>query len=344
MSVCVTTNYLDPQSIYPVIDPHRLAGSGPWEFGYALALDTVRITVERNPVLSRCEMRVSLTTTLTEGKEITAFNLFANNVVDRIGSAPTGVTATEMEIFKAGQPCEAGADTVVLCRWYAWPRSLTAMYTFLPQDFWDFWGGSNVNFAWLRDDLGSGLWGNQMPPFDYSQETALDRTLRWDGTNYRVVVGGMDFVVHDLAYLTAMGLDRNSAVPWAGAASFPADFTLVREFSHYRVGPIRRMRMWIVFGGAKFHIPDTQTLQALGFDPSQVNVIPEGGTSKLGTMPIDGTLLREQSSSEVFLAKSNQLLLVPNQTAMERNCLPSRLVRIVPDRALTALPRGTLGT
>ena len=143
MNLCVTANYLDPRSIYPVLDPRRTAGPGPtFRYAYALALDAIEIDVTRLAGLSSCKMFVNFTSTLSEGKEIQAWNMLNHNFVDRIGSAGLGLTQS-MSITQA--MCGTGADTLVLCRYYAWPQGRTALYTFPPQDFWDFWGGCAVN-------------------------------------------------------------------------------------------------------------------------------------------------------------------------------------------------------
>ena len=111
MTVCVTTNYLDPNSIYPVLDPRRTAGPGPYNYGYALAWDGIVITVARNPALSSCQMTIVFSSTLTEPKEIQAWNIFNNNFSDRIGSASLGL-ASAMTITRAwgpGRACGGGA-------------------------------------------------------------------------------------------------------------------------------------------------------------------------------------------------------------------------------------------
>lgn len=144
MTACVTTNFLDPHSIYPVIDPRRTAGPGPFVYAYPFAWDEVQIGVTRFDPAAACQMVVNFSSTLQESKEIQGWNLFNNAWVDRIGSAGLGLP-TSMTLTKArgaGQSCGTGVDTVILCRYFAWPRGRTALYTFDPQDFWDFWGGA----------------------------------------------------------------------------------------------------------------------------------------------------------------------------------------------------------
>src|SRR5262249_50692011 len=122
MTVCITPNVLDFRSIYPVLDPRRTAGPGPHACGTVLCWDFLEIDVVRNTGLSSCQMTVNFTSTLSEGKEIQAWNLFKNDFVDRIGSSSLGLPAS-MQIQKASSgslACDLGADTVILCRYFAW--------------------------------------------------------------------------------------------------------------------------------------------------------------------------------------------------------------------------------
>ena len=194
MSHCIATRELDYRSIYPVADPRRTAGPGPYSYGYAFNWDGVVVKVARTPTLSSCQMTVVLSSTLAEAKEIQAWNMFNNNSVARIGSSSLGLVDS-MLISKAGRPgqsCGSGADTVILCRYFAWPRGRTALYTFEPHDFWDFWGGCTVTFAWESDTRGSGLWGNQTPGPAYPIVGLPDGTLMKDamGTGFMIVFGG----------------------------------------------------------------------------------------------------------------------------------------------------------
>jgi hypothetical protein len=282
-------------------------------------------------------MTVNFESSLTEDKEIQAWNIFTNNFVSRIGSAHLGL-GTSMQITRTGHlgtSCLTGTDTVILCRYYAWPRGRTALYTFPPQDFWDFWGGCTVTFKWLLDTRGSGLWGNQTPQPMYPVVKAPDGTLLGDSLGgLSIVFGGAAFAVKDQAYIAAMDLDINKTQEGgADAIPFPADGTLLREISQPKV--------FVVYGGTGFWIPDPATLHTLGFDFSKMRVIPDGSMSKLGAMPIERTLLKEQHSAKVYVVQSQTLRWVTSPSAMDRNCLAWRHVRTVPDGALSALPRGT---
>jgi hypothetical protein len=343
MSGCLSiTTSLAPQWFYPVVDPNRCAGPGPYVFGYAFAWDAVVVTVTRNlSPLSRCQMRIELTSTLAETKQIQAFNYYNNSWSDHIDSDPSGaVTGMTIMKRKPGEGCNVGTDTVVLARasWIG-PKG---MYTFPPDDFWDFWGGCTVRFDWNVDsptDGGAfGPSGLQTPPPNYPIVRFPDRTLMRDaaGTGFRVVFGGTSFaaddsiVINGVRYLDAF--DPIAAVPFQELPPTPVDGTVVREWP--------RPEVYVIYGGAKFQIPDPATLFALDFDWTRVNVIPPNGTAKLSNIPINGTLIKEQHDPQIFLVHERKLRKVQSPAVMAARCFPWRHVRTVPDTTLAALPHG----
>ena len=386
---CIYTSSLNPRWFYPVVDPYRTAGPGPHAYGYRFAWDAVIVTVARNSSLSRCQMNVELASTLPKPKQIQAFNLYNDTWHDQIDSDPSGaVTAMTIEKRKSGQGCGAGTDTVVLARaeWLG-PKG---MYAFPSGDFWDFWGGCTVTFRWIADVASAsqpplGPSGDQTPAPRYPIVQFPDgtRMRNASGPGLRVVFGGTDFAA-DPGYLGVMASETNAATAeavrapdardlrglvgvrdpdlLAGAVAFvdlptlPVDFTLVREWNSPKA--------YVVFGGAKFEIPDDQTLYTLGFTSDMVRVIPAGGTAKLRTVPIDGTLIKEQNDPSIYLVENDELRRVkdpavippplgqlhepPSRSRLapwrwspaDPRCLPGRHVRTVPDTALAALPRG----
>ena len=58
------------------------------------------------------------------------------------------------------------------------------------------------------------------------------------------------------------------------------------------------------------------------------------------TIPIDGTLIKEQHDPKVYLVQNQQLRWVTSPAAMDSQCLSWRHVRTVPDNSLATLPRG----
>jgi hypothetical protein len=345
MSICVNLTRTDPSMLYPVLDPRRTAGEGPYNYGYALQWDDLVITVARTSALSNCQMAIEFVSALTEPKEIQAWNYFDDISMDAIGSASLGLGSSTI-ITRAGmpgQPCGQGVDTLVLYRHFAPPRGRTALYSFPAQDFWDFWGGCTVTFNWFDDTHGSGRWGNQTPPPIYPLVRFPDGTLMRNarGDGILVVFGGTGFAAtpNDV---TAMGLDAAAAIPFSQLQGTAADFTLVRELGDPKV--------YVVYGGAGFWIPDEEMLFSLGFTFDRVRVIPPGGRSRLRTLPIDGTILRgrhalgrhpgEQDDPHAYLVENGRLRLVTSTGAMDTHCIPWRHVRTVPAGSLATLPHG----
>jgi hypothetical protein len=363
MTVCMGTGSLNTQWFYPVIDPYRTAGAGPYNYGYVFAWDAVTITVTRNFSLSRCRMRVELSSSLPNTKEIQAFNFFNNTWDDFLDADPSGaVTAMTIKKRKPAEGCDMGTDTLVLAM--ATNIGPKGLYAFPTDDLWDFWGGCTVRFTWVADTPARAPFapsGAQTPAPTYPAVRLPDGTLMRNaaGTGLSVVFGGTDFPA-DPGYLGVMAPETTAATAratlapdardlfgpvavrdqrlLAGAIAFtqlppiPADFTLVREWN--------RPEVYVVFGGAKFRIPDPPTLTSLGFDWGMVRMIPAGGTSKLLTIPIDRTLIKEQHDQRVFLVDNQELRLVKSPAVMDARCLPSRHVRVVPDTTLSALPYG----
>ena len=285
MSGCLSTTSLGAEWFYPVIDPLRAAGPGPggqWKFGYPFRWDGVIVSVARNRSLSRCQMRVELTSTLAETKQIQAFNFHNDAWSDHIDSDPTGaVTAMTIQRRRPGEGCDVGTDTVVLARatWMG-PKG---MYAFPPQDFWDFWGGCTVTFDWVFDTKTDptnrpiGRSGAQTPPPSHPFVELPDRTLMRDeaGIAFRVVFGGTGFAADDsmvsngVRYLDTFD-PMIAPVPFRELPALPVDGTLVREWN--------RPEVYVIYGGAKFHIPDEPTLFALGFDWTRVVSFPRAAS------------------------------------------------------------------
>jgi len=338
MSSCIVFGSIDfynsfEDGKYPVLDPRRTAGPGPFRYGYNLAADGIVVGVARDSSLSSCEMRVDLLSMLEEPKDILAWNFCANADVDRIGSPGLGLPSS-MKIRKAmstGLGSGQGADTVFLRRRDNVFHNWTPWYWFPVQDFWDFWGGCNVTFDW-KNDYARGPWGSETPAPRYPIVPLPDGTLMVDNNgNFSVVFGGTDFAVpRNLLRVWIRALTE--IIPFRPLPSIPADFTLVRELFAPAV--------YVIYGGAPFEIPDLPTLAALGFSMSDVRVLPPEGTAKLRQIPIDGTLLREQINPKVYLVENQKLRWVTSPAAMNGHCLPWRHVRIVADNQLAGLAKG----
>lgn len=148
--------------------------------------------------------------------------------------------------------------------------------------------------------------------------------LREDNGAIWVVAGGAKFHVPDLPTYARLYAGGNLVQLWDGSVSTisdtPADGTLLREDN----GAI-----WVILGGAKFHVPDPPTFARL-FPDGRPFQLWTGALSAISDLPADGTLLREESSSEVFEIRNGHKQLV--------NVGPTADVRVLWDGALAQIP------
>jgi len=82
----------------------------------------------------------------------------------------------------------------------------------------------------------------------------------------------------------------------ANVIAIPADGTLLRD----EIGSI-----FVIYGGAKFHVPDPPTLNRL-FPNVPYHQLWNGAFDYIGSIPIDGTLLREESGSTIYIISGGQ--------------------------------------
>lgn len=165
-----------------------------------------------------------------------------------------------------------------------------------------------------------------------------------DGTLVRVIgAENIVYIVYGGAILqipTQSALELYVANPslvpliWDGAMDhlpgIPQDGTLLRENSG---------AVYVIIGGAKFHIPDATAWEQ--FDPgfSQTLQVWDGALNYLPLIPRDGTLLRELSSSETWIVQ-NQMLYLLTETRIDELSLNRNNIRIVPNGSLTQIPYG----
>ena len=58
--------------------------------------------------------------------------------------------------------------------------------------------------------------------------------------------------------------------------------------------------LWVIFGGARFEVPDARTVQRLFAGRAAVHV-SNRALAQVGTLPCDGTLLREEDDARVYV-------------------------------------------
>jgi microsomal dipeptidase-like Zn-dependent dipeptidase len=144
-----------------------------------------------------------------------------------------------------------------------------------------------------------------------------------NGTIY-VIYGGAKFGVPDPPTLTRLFPGRGWGQLWNGALdglpTTPVDGTLLRD---------ENGAIYVIYGGAKFHVPDPPTLTRL-FPGRGWGQLWNGALDGLPTTPVDGTLLREEHGP-VFVMRGG------HKTAPESPFL-MKFVRVLWDGALAAVP------
>jgi Common central domain of tyrosinase len=144
-----------------------------------------------------------------------------------------------------------------------------------------------------------------MPPI-YDTNLSHARVSLPDGTLLReddgaiwVVYGGAKFHVPDPPTLARLYAGRPVDQVWNGAlnaiGTLPVDGTLLRE---------ENGAIWVVYGGAKFHVPDPPTLARL-YAGRPVDQVWNGALNAIGNIPAAGTLLREESNPQVFIVRAD---------------------------------------
>jgi hypothetical protein len=120
------------------------------------------------------------------------------------------------------------------------------------------------------------------------------------------------------------------------APGFYPDWSVVRETSDPKV--------YVIFGKAKFWIPDPPTLNRLYGGWAAVKNVPDGTLAGAGVtdVPIDGTILREEGSAGYwYMQGGTRRIIVPIPYGGSFSALSAATVaRIVPDNSLSRFPIG----
>lgn len=85
----------------------------------------------------------------------------------------------------------------------------------------------------------------------------------------------------------------------------------------------------MIFGGAKFHVPSPEVLRRL-YEPAMVRQLWNGAVDGIPTIPRDGTLLREEGDSQVFIMQGGRKVAATS--------FPQADVRVVWDGGLAGIP------
>jgi len=169
---------------------------------------------------------------------------------------------------------------------------------------------------------------------DYDRDGKTDFAVWRPGTGVWWAIDSSDGSEHTQQWGQAEDVPAPS-LTGAAAPSWMADGSVVREASSTQV--------FIIVGYAKFLIPSTAELLALGYTPAQVQVIPDGSLAAVGTMPYARTLLRERDQTQIWcVLDDGRFLLMPSKDAITGLGLVLDSVGVIPAGALAPYTRMSL--
>ncbi|MFT3971353.1 MAG: hypothetical protein QM695_14010 [Micropruina sp.] len=97
--------------------------------------------------------------------------------------------------------------------------------------------------------------------------------------------------------------------------------------------------VYVIFGGAKFWIPDAGALSRLYGGWGAVQIVPDGALANVPTTPRDQTLLREEDHPEVWLMQDGAKRHVVSPDVLNKHGGWGQ-VHVVPDNSTATFPTG----
>ncbi|MDF0676594.1 MAG: hypothetical protein P0120_20005 [Nitrospira sp.] len=147
-----------------------------------------------------------------------------------------------------------------------------------------------------------------------------------------IVYGGAKFYIPDPPTFQRLCGDRPVMTVPHGALTqvplIPRDGTLIKELDD---------RIHIVYGGAKFYIPDPPTYRLLFGDRLAVTV-PHGALTQVPLVPRDGTLIKELTDQKIYLIRNGTKYWISTPEQFRELGFAEEAVRTVPNGALGAMP------
>ncbi len=172
-----------------------------------------------------------------------------------------------------------------------------------------------------------------------SPDFLADGTLLREQSSQNIftIYGGGKFEVPDMNEFNSMGYIENQVriVPDSALnyiADVPGNGALLQERG--------KDGIYVIYGGTKFPVPSQAAFNALSFLPGNMHTVPQGSLAKLPELPVDGTLLREMSRSEVYVMRNSTRHWVPSSQMFLAQGFIWDNVRVVPDGDLAPIPDG----
>lgn len=168
----------------------------------------------------------------------------------------------------------------------------------------------------------------------------------------RYLTGGVTIGTHHLGYDATLGyLGSRLISDYASPDQLPPELmaAYIQQNPTYHPpvnlndGSVLREQssapVYVIFGGAKFHIPDPTVLAQLYGGWGSVVVVPDHSLDAVPTTPRDGTVLREADHAEVWLIEAGQKQHITSTDVLNRYG-GWAVVHVVPDGATANFPTG----
>jgi hypothetical protein len=92
--------------------------------------------------------------------------------------------------------------------------------------------------------------------------------------------------------------------------------------------------VYVVQGGSKYHVPNPDEFNALGYRWDQIETVPPGSLGFLRDRPNDRVLLRERNSQQVYYYENGQKRGITSAEAFERMGHKWSDIKVVPSGTL----------
>jgi hypothetical protein len=93
-------------------------------------------------------------------------------------------------------------------------------------------------------------------------------------------------------------------------------------------------RVFVVQGGSKFHIPNREEFEALGYRWDQIEEVPQGSLGFLPDRPAEKVLFRERNSQAVYYYENGQKRGIASPEAFERRGYKWSDIKVIPSGTL----------
>jgi hypothetical protein len=98
--------------------------------------------------------------------------------------------------------------------------------------------------------------------------------------------------------------------------------------------------VYVVQGGSKYHVPNPEEFESLGYKWDQIEVVSRGSLSFLRDRPTERVLLRERNSPQVFYYENGQKRGITSPAAFERLGHKWSDIKVVPSGTLSRETNG----